>query len=110
MTHAHPEGGQQSHDHDHEDGHDEGPGPGHSHDPGGHHHHEHAAGLKGFVLSIFRPHSHDAADSVDPVLEASLEGIRAVKISLVALGVTAIAQLVVVLLTGSVALLADTIR
>jgi len=110
MTHAHPEGGQQSHDHDHEDGHDEGPGPGHSHDPGGHHHHEHAAGLKGFVLSIFRPHSHDAAGSVDSALEASAEGIRTVKISLAGLGVTAIAQLIVVPLTGSVALLADTIH
>jgi Co/Zn/Cd efflux system component len=66
--------------------------------------------VKGFVLSIFRPHSHDAADSLDSVLEASAEGIRAVKISLVALGVTAVMQLVVVLITGSVALLADTIH
>jgi len=66
--------------------------------------------MRGFVLSLFRPHSHDAADSVDSALEASAEGIRAVKISLVALGVTAIAQLIVVLITGSVALLADTIH
>jgi Co/Zn/Cd efflux system component len=57
---------------------------------------------------VFRPHSHDAADSVDAALESSVEGIRALKISLVALGVTAMAQLVVVLYTGSVALLADT--
>jgi len=62
------------------------------------------------VLSIFRPHSHDSADSVDSALEASAEGIRAVKISLVALLATAGAQLVVVLITGSVALLADTIH
>jgi Co/Zn/Cd efflux system component len=66
--------------------------------------------VKGFVLSLFRPHSHDAADSVDSALEASTEGIRAVKISLVALGLTAVAQLIVVLITGSVALLADTIH
>jgi len=59
---------------------------------------------------MFRPHSHDAADSVDAVLEASAEGIRAVKISLVALLVTALAQAVVVYFTGSVALLADTIH
>lgn len=59
---------------------------------------------------MFRPHSHDAADSVDSALESSAAGIRAVKISLVALGVTAVAQLVVVLFTGSVALLADTIH
>jgi len=62
------------------------------------------------MLSLFSPHSHDAADSVDSALEASTEGIRAVKISLVALGVTAVAQLIVVLITGSVALLADTIH
>ena len=64
----------------------------------------------GSVLSLVRPHSHDAMDSVDSVLEGSAEGIRAVKISLAVLGVTALAQLVVVLFTGSVALLADTIH
>jgi cation diffusion facilitator family transporter len=62
------------------------------------------------LASVFRPHSHDAADSVDSALEASAEGIRAVKISLLALLVTAVAQLVVVVLTSSVALLADTIH
>jgi cation diffusion facilitator family transporter len=74
------------------------------------HGHEHAGGLRGFVSSIFTPHSHDAADSVDPALEASADGIRALRISLVALLVTAVAQAVVVVLTGSVALLADTIH
>ncbi|WP_226363954.1 cation diffusion facilitator family transporter [Pseudonocardia abyssalis] len=59
---------------------------------------------------MFTPHSHDAADSVDSALEASAEGIRALKISLIALLVTALAQAVVVVLTGSVALLADTIH
>jgi len=62
------------------------------------------------VLSIVRPHSHDAADSVDSALEASSDGIRAVKISLAGLGATAIAQLIVVVISGSVALLADTIH
>ncbi|UUW88745.1 cation diffusion facilitator family transporter [Pimelobacter simplex] len=66
--------------------------------------------MKGFVLSIFKPHSHDAADSIDSALESSVEGIRALKISLVILGLTAVAQLAIVLLTGSVALLADTIH
>ena len=56
------------------------------------------------------PHSHDAADSVDNALESSAIGIRAVKISLVALGITAIAQAVIVVLSGSVALAADTIH
>lgn len=56
------------------------------------------------------PHSHDSADSIDDALEASRDGIRAVKISLVALAATALAQASLVVLTGSVALLADTIH
>ena len=97
--HAHDE-----HDHgghDHED---------HGHDHGHEHGHDHPGGLRGVLTSLFRPHSHDAADSVDAALESSEQGVRAVKISLVALGVTALAQAVVVVLTGSVALLADTIH
>jgi cation diffusion facilitator family transporter len=59
---------------------------------------------------LLTPHSHDASDSVDTALESSAVGIRAVKISLVVLGITAIAQAVVVALSGSVALAADTIH
>lgn len=55
-------------------------------------------------------HSHDHADSVDDALESSALGIRAVKISLIALAVTAVFQLVIVALSGSVALAADTIH
>jgi cation diffusion facilitator family transporter len=113
MTDTQPKSGQCGHedppdDPDHGNGHDH--VPGHGHGPGADHDHDHTTGVKGFVLSIFGPHSHDAADSVDSALEASAEGIRAVKTSLVALGVTACAQLIVVLITGSVALLADTIH
>ena len=60
--------------------------------------------------SLFVPHSHDAADSVDDALEASYQGIRAVKISLGLLGLTALLQVVVVVISGSVALLADTVH
>src|SRR6516165_9143841 len=59
---------------------------------------------------LLTPHSHDAADSVDTALESSAVGIRAVKISLVVLGITAVAQAAVVALSGSVALAADTIH
>jgi cation diffusion facilitator family transporter len=59
---------------------------------------------------VLRPHSHDAADSIDAALAASAEGIRALKISLLVLGATALAQLVVVAMSGSAALLADTIH
>ncbi len=62
------------------------------------------------VAHALVPHSHDAADSVDGALESSAIGIRAVKISLAALGVTALVQAVIVVLSGSVALAADTIH
>ena len=55
-------------------------------------------------------HRHDAADSIDAALESDRRGIRAVKISFAALMVTAVAQLMIVVVTGSVALLADTIH
>src|SRR5690349_17737874 len=56
------------------------------------------------------PHSHDSADKVDPALESSREGLRALWISLVVLGVTAALQAGVVVLSGSVALLGDTLH
>lgn len=67
-------------------------------------------GLIGKPRHLVRTHSHDAADSVDSELEGSAEGIRAVKISLLVLGLTALAQLVIFVLTNSTALLADTIH
>ncbi|MPZ62528.1 MAG: cation diffusion facilitator family transporter [Propionibacteriales bacterium] len=82
--------------------------------PHPHDHHGHGHGRQGtflrWLLSVFRPHSHDAVDSVDSALEASSEGIRALKVSLLGLGVTALLQLGVVAISGSVALLADTIH
>jgi cation diffusion facilitator family transporter len=78
----------------------------HLHDHGPDHHH----GVRGGLTGLFRPHSHDSADSIDAALESSAQGIRAVKISLIALGITAALQLLVVLASGSVALLADTVH
>ncbi|MEV0031780.1 cation diffusion facilitator family transporter [Nocardia sp. NPDC050793] len=66
--------------------------------------------MRGILREIFAPHSHDAADSIDDALEASAVGIRAVKISLVVLGLTAALQALVVVVSGSVALAADTIH
>lgn len=98
------------HDHSDED-HDHSHGPGgHSHQPGAEHDHEHPTGIKGFFYSLFVPHSHDASDSIDNALESSKKGIRALKISLLALLVTAILQVIVVVISGSVALLADTVH
>lgn len=99
MSHEHPHEG--VHDHPHQGADD----PGHDH---GEHGHDHGR-LRGFLASIVG-HSHDPADSFDEALTSSTRGIRAVKISLVLLGITAVLQLGVVLISGSVALLADTIH
>lgn len=98
------------HRHDHDDHHEHGHEHGHEHEHGHQHGHEHGDGLRGRVRAVLRPHSHDAADSVDTALESSARGIRAVRLSLVVLLVTALAQAAVVVATGSVALLADTIH
>ncbi|TXN28151.1 cation diffusion facilitator family transporter [Lacisediminihabitans profunda] len=87
------------HEHDHEHGHSHGEGA-----------HAHPTGIRGIFYGLFVPHSHDAADSIDDALEASKEGVRAVKISLFILLGTTLLQFIVVLLSGSVALLADTIH
>lgn len=62
------------------------------------------------IKEIFAPHSHDAADSVDDTLESTAAGIRTVKISLLVLGLTALIQIMIVVMSGSVALAADTIH
>lgn len=88
----------------------QGHGHGHSHDHDHEHEHGHPTGVKGFFYNLFVPHSHDAADSIDDALEASREGVRALKISLFLLLGTTVLQFVVVLFSGSVALLADTVH
>ncbi len=93
------------HDRDHDDGHGAAGGPG-----AGHRDHDHPGGLRGLLRSFLVPHSHDAAESVDQVLTSSREGIRALKISFGALLVTAALQVAVVVISGSVALLGDTIH
>lgn len=74
------------------------------------HDHAHADGRWDRLRHLLRPHSHDPASGFDSALAASHKGIRAVKVSLAALMATAIAQLLIVLQTGSTALLADTIH
>ncbi|GGT78519.1 cation efflux system protein [Streptomyces atratus] len=59
---------------------------------------------------LVKPHSHESADKVDRALESSAQGMRALWISLAVLGVTAVTQAVVVVLSGSVALLGDTVH
>ena len=99
--------------HEHGHAHDDEHPHGHGHDHGhghGEHDHEHPTGLKGFFYGLFVPHTHDAADSIDDALEASVAGVRALKISLFVLLGTTVLQFAVVLISGSVALLADSIH
>ena len=98
---GHHDEGHSAHDHD---VHDRGAG-GHEHGS-----HEHPGGLRGLVGGLLRPHSHDAADSFDDALTASREGMRTLGVSLAGLAVTAVVELVIVAVSGSVALLADTIH
>ena len=95
MTHLH------SHDSTH----------GHAHGHGGHDHLTSWVGRARHGLSdITGGHSHDSADQIDDALEANAAGRRALFISLVGLGITAVLQAVVVVLSGSVALLGDTLH
>ncbi|HSJ85017.1 MAG TPA: cation transporter [Acidimicrobiia bacterium] len=59
----------------------------------------------GHVLS----HDHDHAPA-PAVLDTGAVGIRATKVSLAGLGITALIQAVIVVVSGSVALLSDTIH
>ncbi|HEX2851088.1 MAG TPA: cation diffusion facilitator family transporter [Acidimicrobiales bacterium] len=101
-------------DHDHPDGHagHDHHHAAHDHHQAGHddHHHGGGGGRLRRLLGLEAPHSHDAADRVDTALESSALGIRAVKLSLLGLGATATLQAVVVVFTGSVALLGDTLH
>jgi cation diffusion facilitator family transporter len=110
-VHEHTPGGEHdhAHGHDHDHAHDHGDHGDHDHGHGDDHHHHHG-GFKGWLFELFVPHTHDAADSIDDAMEASVEGIRALKISLFLLLGTTILQFLVVLVSGSVALLADTIH
>ena len=106
--------GHQDHERHHE--HDE-----HQHDDHDDHHHAHhddhdgddhgaQHGLVGRLRHLVTPHSHDAALAVDPELEASRRGTRALLISFLGLTATAALQALVFLVSGSVALLVDTIH
>jgi cation diffusion facilitator family transporter len=81
----------------------------HEHSHEDEHQHE-QGGLRGWLRSIFVPHSHDPQQAALDAALATERGIRAVKISLVGLLGTAVFQAVIVFISGSVALLADTIH
>ena len=81
-------------------------------DPADHdqHDHDHPGGLRGWLNEMFKPHAHGyQATALDPAM-SNERGLWAVKVSLVALLVTAVFQVIIVAISGSVALLADTIH
>jgi cation diffusion facilitator family transporter len=55
-------------------------------------------------------HSHDVADKIDSAMETNRLGVHALKISVLILGLTATIQVSIVMLSGSVALLGDTLH
>lgn len=95
------------HEHDHNHEHDH-----HNHDHGDHEHgHSHSSNpVIAWLQHLFMPHSHGHQQAaLDPTL-ATDRGMWALKVSLVGLLVTATFQVVIVAISGSVALMADTIH
>jgi cation diffusion facilitator family transporter len=80
------------------------------HEPADDHHNQQHHGLVASLRDLVGSHSHDAKDSLDQALEASRDGIRAVAVSLIILFVAAGVQALVVVASGSVALLGDTLH
>jgi cation diffusion facilitator family transporter len=72
--------------------------------------HTHRHGAAAGLGHLLRPHSHEPANKVDPAMEASTAGLRTLWISLAVLAGTAALQAAVVAVSGSVALLGDTLH
>ncbi len=95
MSHTHDD-----HEHDHDDKHEHAD-----------HDHGHAENpIVNWLQHLFTPHEHGYQTAALDAALATDRGIWAVKISLVALLLTASFQVVIVIISGSVALLADTIH
>lgn len=89
---------------DHGHGHGDGHGQGHGHDD------EPPQTWWARLRGVLRPHSHHHTDAIQTAEESSSTGIRAAWIGLAGMSVTAALQLVIVAVSGSVALLADTLH
>jgi hypothetical protein len=99
-------------EHRHDDhGHDDhGSHGGHGHGDAAGHGRVGLAGVVSRAMHGLRPHSHEPGDQVDAALEASAEGMRVLWASLGILAGTAVLQAVVAGVSGSVALLGDTLH
>ncbi|MFF8313478.1 cation diffusion facilitator family transporter [Streptomyces lydicus] len=81
------------------------------------HAHAHAHGHGGWWARVWHrvghvvvPHSHETVDKADAAMETSREGMRTLWLSLGVLGLTCAVQAVIVAVSGSVALLGDTLH
>ena len=92
------------HRHGHDQDHDR-----HGHDDD-HHDHDHGTGLWARVKHALIPHAHDAVDAIQTAEESTRDGIRTAWIGLAGMMTTALLQIIIVWLSGSIALLADTIH
>lgn len=59
---------------------------------------------------MLKPHSHDHSEAIQTAEESSQHGIRAAWIGLAGMAATAIMQIIIVAISGSIALLADTLH
>lgn len=82
----------------------------HSHDHDHDHSHDHGTSAWARLRHALTPHSHDHGDAIRTAEESSAIGIRAAWVSLAGMGATALLQIIIVALSGSVALLADTLH
>jgi cation diffusion facilitator family transporter len=97
------------HDHAHDQGHDHPHDHDHSRGSGGH---SHRNGVWGLLDNVFHLHGHSEKQqqrASDPAL-ATEEGIRVIWMALAALSLTTVIQVAIVWISGSVALLADTVH
>jgi cation diffusion facilitator family transporter len=98
----HPHGQPPGHGRDHSPGDGDGEGQGREHG--------HAHGWKGRLQHLLTPHAHDHSEAIQTAEESSAYGIRAAWIGLAGMGATAVMQIVIVAISGSIALLADTLH
>jgi cation diffusion facilitator family transporter len=74
------------------------------------HDHDHGHGAWAKIKHALTPHAHDSNEAIQSAEESSGQGIRAAWIGLAGMAVTAILQMFIVAISGSIALLADTLH
>lgn len=93
--------------------HDDGDHGDHDHDDHSHGHPGHdrsGGGLWARLRHRITPHSHDHTEAIQTAEEAAAHGIKAAWIGLAGMGATAVMQILIVAISGSIALLADTLH